>query len=331
MHPFDYGIDEHGQRLRMKNAYRGVLPAIPVPMSDNYEIDEPELQRYSKWLAAFSGVTGIVTNGQADEVLTLTAEERVRVTSVVVDAVKGRVPVISGIACENIEESTKHAKMAKNAGAEGLLVLPRQYWLRFGYRHEQVLKHFVAIGRTVDINLIADVYSKWGKASYSPDLLRILAALPWVTAFKMRTSDMRRYEEDIRLLRSDAPDTSILTGHDEFLLASMVQGVDGALVDFAAFLPDLVTGLFDAVKCGDLHRAQEIQARILPLKEVIYHREGMSGEHHARMKSAMAISGRLKSAVVRPPLKQPAAQLLEKIEREVNWCEIEAESTSWLE
>ncbi len=312
----------------MKNAYRGVLPAIPVPMLDNYEIDEPELRRYSKWLASFSGVTGIVTNGQADEVLTLTTEERVQVTSVVVDAVKGRVPVISGIACESIEEGINHAKMAKNAGANGLLILPRQYWLRFGYRHEQVLKHFVAIGRAVNINLIADVYSEWEKASYSSNLLRSLGALPWVTAFKMCTSDMRRYEEDIRLLRSDAPDTSILTGHDEFLLASMVQGVDGVLADFAAFIPDLVTGLFDAVKCGDLHRAQEIQARILPLKEVIYHREEMSGEHHARIKSAMAISGRLKSAVVRPPLKQPAGQLLEKIEREVNWCEIETESVS---
>ena len=328
MHPFDYGTDEQGRRLRMKNAYRGVLPAIPVPMLDNYEIDEPELRRYSKWLAAFSGVTGIVTNGQAGEVLTLTAEERVQVTSVVVDAVEGRVPVISGIACESIEEGIKHAKMAKNAGANGLLVLPRQYWLQFGYRHEQVLKHFAAIGRAVDINLIADVYSELEKASYSSNLLRSLGALPWVTAFKMCTSDMRRYEEDIRLLRSDAPDTSILTGHDEFLLASMVQGVDGVLADFAAFIPDLVTGLFDAVKCGDLHRAQEIQARILPLKEVIYHREEMSGEHHTRMKSAMAISGRLKSAVVRPPLKQPASQLLEKIEREVNWCEIEAESIS---
>ena len=63
-------------------------------MLDNYEIDEPELRRYSKWLTTFSGVTGIVTNGQADEVLTLTAEERVQVTSVVVDAVKGCVPVI---------------------------------------------------------------------------------------------------------------------------------------------------------------------------------------------------------------------------------------------
>ncbi len=326
MHPFEYGTAEQRRRLRMKNAYRGVLPAIPVPMLDNYEIDEPELRRYSKWLAAFSGVTGIVTNSQAGEVLTLTAEERVQVTSVVVDAVEGRVPVISGIACESIKEGIKHAKMAKNAGANGLLVLPRQYWLQFGYRHEQVLKHFVAIGRAVDINLIADVYSEWGKASYSSYLLCNLGALPWVTAFKMCTSDMRRYEEDIRLLRSDAPDTSILTGHNEFLLASMVQGVDGVLADFAAFIPDLVTGLFDAVKCGDLHRAQEIQARILPLKEVIYHREEMSGEHHARMKSAMAISGRLKSAVVRPPLKQPAGQLLEKIEREVNWCEIEAES-----
>ena len=312
----------------MKNSYRGVLPAIPVPMLDNYEIDEPELRRYSKWLTTFSGVTGIVTNGQADEVLTLTAEERVKVTSVVVDAVKGCVPVISGIACESIEEGTKHAKMAKDAGANGLLVLPRQYWLRFGYRHEQVLKHFVAIGRAVDINLVADVYSECKNASYSSYLLCGLGALPWVTAFKMCTSDMRRYEEDIRLLRSDAPDTSILTGHDEFLLASMVQGVDGALVNFAAFIPDLVTGLFDAVKCGELHRAQEIQARILPLKKIIYHREEMSGEHHARMKFAMAISGRLKSAVVRPPLKQPTGQLQDKIEREVNWCEIEAESTS---
>ena len=43
-------------------SYHGVLPAMQVPFKPDYTIDEPELRRFSAWLAGTRGITGLVTN-----------------------------------------------------------------------------------------------------------------------------------------------------------------------------------------------------------------------------------------------------------------------------
>jgi 4-hydroxy-tetrahydrodipicolinate synthase len=129
---------------------------------------------------------------------------------------------------------------------------------------------------------------------------------------------MSKYDRDLDAIKNTKTDTSILTCHDEYLLTSMVQGVDGALVGFASFIPDLITELYSSVKKGDLKKAQEIQKRINPLKEAVYSSGEPSGDAHARMKAAMFYSGRFKSDVVRPPTQKPKGETLEKIKKAVD-------------
>jgi 4-hydroxy-tetrahydrodipicolinate synthase len=128
---------------------------------------------------------------------------------------------------------------------------------------------------------------------------------------------MSQYARDIKAIRENGKGVTILTCHDEYLLASMVQGVDGALVGFASFIPDKITALYDCVKAGDLKGAQEIQEWILPLKEAVYASGEPSGEAHARMKTAMFLSGRLKSDAVRRPIRKPEGVAYQKIESAV--------------
>ena len=40
--------------------------------------------------------------------------------------------IISGVNCENTAESIEMAKEAKEAGADGILLMPPHMWLRFG-------------------------------------------------------------------------------------------------------------------------------------------------------------------------------------------------------
>ena len=294
--------------------FRGILPAMQLPFQADHRIDEVELRRFSRWLAGHPGIGGLVTNGHTGEVFALSGAERAEVTRIVSDEVEDLVPVVSGICCESIEESVEHARMASDAGASGLLVMPPHYWLRFGMREQHVVDHFEAVSSAVDLNLIVHVYPAWTKASYSTDLLARLSGVPNVTTFKVGTREMSKYERDIRAIRAANPDCTILTCHDEYVLASMVQGVDGALVGFASFIPELLVDLYAAVCDGDLHRARRVQERITVLKEAVYHDEEPSGDAHARMKAAMVLSGRLASSVTRPPTRPPSPAQLVRIE-----------------
>jgi 4-hydroxy-tetrahydrodipicolinate synthase len=285
--------------------YKGIIPALTLPLKSDLTIDEQELRRLSQWLTTFKGMAALMTNGHTGEVFSLTWEERAEVTRIVADEVKGKLPVISAVSAEGISEAIEQAQMQKKAGATGLDIMPPHHWLRFGMRSEHVIDYFDAIGKATGLDLAVHVYPSWTRASYSCETLAGLAKLPSVKLFKVGTREMNKYARDIQAIREAAPDKAVLTCHDEYLLASMVQGVDGGLLGFASFIPELILDLTDAVHAGDLKRAMAVQERINPLKDIVYGMGEPTGDAHARMKLAMVMAGRLKSATVRPPTRQP--------------------------
>ncbi len=123
-----------------------------------------------------------------------------------------------------------------------------------------------------------------------------------MVAIKDGTRDLARYERNVRTLRQTAPDVAILTCHDEYLLPTLVQGIDGALVGFAGFVPELIVELVDAVRQEDLPRARQVSDRLYHLKQAVYRMGEPSADAHQRMKAATYLLDRISSPRVRPPL-----------------------------
>lgn len=292
--------------------YKGIIPAISCPFTPDFQIDEKALRKLASWLGAHQGVVAVMTNGHTGEVFSLTPDERAEVTRIVADELKGKVPVISSIVCEGLIDAATHARAARDAGAVALDVMPPHHWLRFGCTHHHAMQYFDAIHQAVpDLDLVCHVYPAWTRAAYSSQLLADLARLPYLQAFKVGQRDMNKYARDIKAIRDADSTKAILTCHDEYLLASMVQGVDGALVGFATFIPQLVIDLWDAVKAGDLNKAIHIQSLITPLKDAVYGGGEPTGEAHARMKAGMFLAGVLSDPTVRPPTEAPNANEME--------------------
>ena len=298
---------------RIQN-YRGIIPAISCPFTADHRIDEPALRRLASWLAGHEGIVSVMTNGHTGEVFSLTPAERAEVTRIVADELRGRLPVISSIVCEGLRDAADHARAARKAGAVALDVMPPHHWLRFGCTPAHVLAYFDAIHQAApDLDLVAHVYPAWTRASYPSALMGELARLPYLQAFKVGQRDMNKYARDIQAVRTADPSKALLTCHDEYLLASMVQGVDGALVGFATFIPQLIVDLWNAVRAGDLHRAMAVQAVITPLKDAVYGGGEPTGEAHARMKAGMWLAGVLDDPTVRPPTQSPGAAELDEL------------------
>jgi len=294
--------------------YHGIVPAIACPFTPDHRIDERALRRLASWLAGHKGVVAVMTNGHTGEVFSLTPAERAEVTRIVADELKGRLPVISSIVCEGLADAADHARAARAAGAVALDVMPPHHWLRFGFTPGHALKYFAAIHEAAPgLDLVCHVYPAWTRASYSSQLLADLARLPYVQAFKVGQRDMNKYARDIQAIREADTSKAILTCHDEYLLASMVQGVDGALVGFATFIPQLIIDLWNAVQAGDLKKAMAVQATITPLKDAVYGGGEPTGEAHARMKYGMYLAGILDDATVRPPTEMPNAKEIETL------------------
>lgn len=296
---------------------KGLIPATAVPFRDDYSIDADALTGFAQWLSTQRGIKALMTNGHTGEVFSLTPRERAEVTRITVDALDGKLPVISSIVCEGTIDAAEQALMARDAGASVLDVMPPHHWLRFGFKPSHVIEYFEAIAKASNLPLIVHVYPAWTQASFPSSLLAELAQMDAVCAFKIGTREMNKYANDLAAIRAVAPEKALLTCHDEYLLASMVQGIDGALVGFASLIPGLIWDLLEAVKAGDLKEAMRLQGLIDPLKNAVYGSGEPTGEAHACMKAAMVSAGIFKSARMRPPTIEPSAVELARIDEAV--------------
>ena len=48
--------------------YKGIIPALSLPLKADLSIDEHDLRRLSQWLTTFKGISALMTNGHTGEV-----------------------------------------------------------------------------------------------------------------------------------------------------------------------------------------------------------------------------------------------------------------------
>jgi 4-hydroxy-tetrahydrodipicolinate synthase len=293
-------VDGHKRR----ESWSGVFPAILVPFRDDgrYSLDEEGLRAYARTFVGIPGIPGLVANGHTGEVHALFPDERRRVVEVLVDELDDELAVISGVSAEATLEAIHHAQEAQRAGAKGILLMPPHLWLRFGRESETAIRFVQDVAASIDIGVVVHQYPAWTKVSYTTEELVELARIPNVVAIKDGTREIARYERNVRALRASAPDVSILTCHDEYLLPTLIQGIDGALVGFAGFVPELICDLVAAALSDRLTEARALADRVYVLKQAIYRMGEPSADAHQRMKAAVYLLGRISSPVVRPPL-----------------------------
>ena len=284
--------------------WENIFPAVCIPLNDDYSVNEAEFRAYLRWLTQFDLIDGVVTNGHTGEISSFRPYERDMITRIAAEEVGDKVTIISGVSAEGTIETSEHAIGAQKAGADGILLMPPHTWLRFGMKQEAVIKYFQDVAAAIDIGIIIHLYPSYSKAFYTVETILELAKIPNVNALKMGTRNMALYERDLRILRKHAPDLTILTCQDEFLVSSMFPypGVDGALIGFGCCIPELITGAWGACKAEDFAKARTLQNKIFPVAETIYGIGEPSADAHARMKEVLKQRGLFRSALMRLPV-----------------------------
>ena len=281
--------------------FQGCMPANLLPFTADLAIDEPAYRTHLRWLADAPGVTGIVANGHAAEVASLTREERRRTLAVALEEVAGKVPVVAGVYCDGTLEAVELARDARAAGAAGLLIFPATLFMWGAQQKpDMVLRHFQTIADAVDLPLVVFEYPLASGIGYSPETLAELCKIPTVAAVKDWSNDIVAYEKNLRALRGAGRPVAMLSSFTMSLMASFMLGADGCISGMGSVTADLQASLFAAVQAGRLDEARTINNRLAPLVQVFYAPPFV--DMHNRMKEALVILGRIPAAHVRPPL-----------------------------
>lgn len=297
-----------GQPLK----FSGLIPANILPFNTDCSIDETDYRRHLGWLAGVPGVTGITVNGHAAEVSSLSREERRRALAIAVDEVGSRLPLIAGIYADSTREAVDLARDARAEGARGLLVFPPSLFMwGVQLRPEMAIRHFGTIAEVVDLPLVVFQYPVASGLGYGPDTLAALTEIPQVVAVKEWSNDIVAFEQNLRAIRATGRPVSVLSSFTMSLFASFVLGADGAISGMGSVAADLQADLFAHVQRGDLEAARRVNDRLEPLVRVFYAPPFV--DMHNRMKEALVLLGRIRRAVVRPPLEPITEQERQRI------------------
>jgi 4-hydroxy-tetrahydrodipicolinate synthase len=242
--------------------FQGSITALITPFR-NGKVDESAFQHLVQWQID-QGSQGVVPCGTTGESPTLSHEEDMRVTAMCVEIAKGKVPVIAGTGSNSTEEAIMLTRHAKQAGANGALIVTPYYNKP---TQEGLYQHYKAIHDAVDIPIV--IYNIPGRCAVdmTVETMARLAQLPNIVGVKDATVDLQR---PAKTRAAIGPEFAQLTGEDATVLPFLAQGGHGAISVTSNVAPRQCADLHEAWRRGDLATAQRINERLMPLHEALF-------------------------------------------------------------
>ena len=249
--------------------FSGSLPALVTPFL-NQVIDWTALGELVEWQLD-EGSTGIVPVGTTGESPTLSHDEHERVVAVVIEASKGRVPIIAGAGSNSTQEAISLAKSAETAGADAVLVVTPYYNKP---TQNGLLAHYRALHEECTLPII--IYNIPGRSviDMNPETMGELAKLPRIIGVKDATGDITRVSQQ---RETCGPEFVQLSGEDASALGFNAHGGTGCISVTANVAPSLCHEFQAATLDGNYSRALELQDLLMPLHTAIFNEPGLAG------------------------------------------------------
>jgi len=203
------------------------------------------------------GVHGIFVMGTTGEFALLSDEERRRGVEIVVDAVKGRVPVLAGASAESTKKALAAAEAATEAGAD-ILVLSPTYYLPPTQR--EILVHFRTFLKHVDLPCVAYNIPWCHATSIAVETAAELLAMPGVIGMKDSSENWAFFQ---RLLPVKEEAGAVLfQGSEDNAAVSFLMGADGGVPGIGNVIPAHCVKIYEAAKRGEVKKVRELNARL---------------------------------------------------------------------
>jgi len=234
---------------------RGIFTPNLVPLDSRGEIHESELRRYVDWLID-RGVHGLYPNGSTGEFTRFTAEERRRIATIIVDQVRGRVPVLAGAAEANVRETIAACEFYASLGIRAVAIVAPFY---YKLSPASVYAYFREIARNTPIDVTLYNIPMFASPIDVPTLQKLSEEFDRIIAIKDSSGDLSHMIRMIQAVRPNRPDFSFLTGWDSALMPMLLVGCDGGTNASSGVVPEVTRKLYDLTIAHRIEEAQVVQ------------------------------------------------------------------------
>ena len=270
-------VDECGRRL-----WHGLIPAVPVPMTSDGQIDSAAQERYIAYMRP-QPIAGVALWAHTGRGLHLSRDQRLSILQAWTKGLGSDKMIIVGVGGSHEAASSFAAyadsalEMADDAlrhGANALLVYapsPLRKIAGEGELEKLVLDYHQQLASLHEPIILFYLYEDAGGISYSPALLRRLFSLPEVVGIKLATLDsVMTYQNVASLISEEFPEKLLITGEDRFLGYSLMAGTQAALIGMGAACTELQYNMMNAYFSGHAVEFIDLSGAVDRLSQVLF-------------------------------------------------------------
>jgi 4-hydroxy-tetrahydrodipicolinate synthase len=248
----------------MEVTWSGVYPAVTTQFNTDQSLNLEATAAHAEHLIR-AGVHGLIMLGSVGENTVLDPAEKRAILATAIEAVQGRVPVLSGVAESSTVGACRFAADAEAAGADGLMVLPAMIYKT---DRRETVAHFRAVARASDLPIMCYNNPVSYGTDLTPEMFAELADEPTLVAIKESSDDVRRVTDLVNLMG----DRYVLfCGVDDLILEAALLGVSGWVAGLVNAFPEESVRLWDLAAAGRWAEARDLYRWFTPLLHLDVH------------------------------------------------------------
>src|SRR6201996_1169781 len=238
--------------------WSGVFPAATTQFDQSLNIDLPATQAVQAALVR-DGVHGMVVLGTVGENNSLSADEKRAVLRAAVEAVGGKVPIITGVSEFTTPSAAAYARDAERIGVDGLMVLPGVVYVPTAAELEN---HFRTVAQATSLPIMLYNNPPAYRVNIEVQTLERLAQQANIVAIKESAPDSRRFTD---LFNAFGERFVLFAGLDDVAFKGLCLGAKGWVSGLTNAFPKESLQLYKAIVEGNLAKAREIYRWFMPL------------------------------------------------------------------
>ncbi|OGU65514.1 MAG: 4-hydroxy-tetrahydrodipicolinate synthase [Ignavibacteria bacterium RBG_16_36_9] len=244
--------------------FKGTGTALITPYKSDQSVDYDALKKIVRHQLD-GGVDALVVIGTTGESPVIEFDERGKIISLVVEEVKGKIPVIVGTGTNNTKKVIELNKQAEDLKADGLLIVNPYY--NKGTQ-ESLVEHYKFISEKTKLPIILyNVPSRTGMNLLPETAVRIHKECKNIVAIKEASGNISQIAH---LISIKPKPLSVISGNDDQTLAIMASGGDGVISVFSNPYPAEMKKITDAMLNNNLKLAQELNNKYLSMMNALF-------------------------------------------------------------
>ncbi len=240
----------------------GAIGVTVTPFDLNWQVDLESVRKQAEHLSA-SYITGVFPCASTGEFPHLSPMQQRAIYQATKDGLSGQKTLIAGACAPNLQQAIEYAQMAYELGYHACVACPPYY---YPLTQEEIYLFYRELAKASPLPIIM-YHVPFFTSGIEIDTIKKLLRIPNIIGLKDSSANLKRISH-LCQLHSVRNDFLIYAGTDDCLLPALTAGVDGSMTAFAAAIPRLVSGVYQAYERDDIKTAMKYQQAMMPLLSV---------------------------------------------------------------